>query len=122
MNLLLKKLLQLQTLEFGNGKARESAEKTAALRAQIPPSLLQSYDRMRARGRKAVAPLRNQVCTGCHMQVPRGVFINILTNDAVRACDHCGRFLYVTDADETLDLTNPPRRKSRRTDEMAQSA
>ena len=44
----------------------------AELRGVIPAQILAHYDRLAVRGKKGVAVIRNQVCTGCHMKLPIG--------------------------------------------------
>lgn len=87
-------LLKLQTLEFSD-TAAANAEPIQKLRAQVPPPILAHYDRLVARGKKGVAAVRNQVCTGCHMQVPLAVTMTIMHGDDIQICETCGRYLYL---------------------------
>ena len=77
MNDLLTSLLQLQALEFDEPSSRGAETQISELRARIPQPILGHYDRLAARGKKGVAVVRNQVCTGCHMRLPIGT-INTL--------------------------------------------
>ena len=97
MNEIIKSLLQLQSLEF-HGKASPAQEKQIAeLRAQIPPPVLAHYERLVARGKKGVALVRNQVCTACHINVPRGVVVTLMNNTDIQLCVNCGRYLYLAE-------------------------
>lgn len=89
-------LLVLQRLEMET-KRRSAADKEtiAALRAKIPQPILAHYDRMRVRGKLAVAIVRNKVCTACHMTVPIGVMAVLQRGDDVQLCGNCGRYLYL---------------------------
>src|SRR5580765_5291528 len=79
MNAILQTLLKLQNLEFGSPLAVSTHETEAgALRADIPPALLDHYDRFRARGKKGIALLVNQVCTGCHMSVTTAKLAHVM--------------------------------------------
>src|SRR3974390_1293150 len=94
MNVILQNLLTLQTLEFGEVTGEESAARVAEPRAVITPTFLCHYDRLRARGKKGLASVRNQVCTGCHMRVPIGLLTALMRDEDVQLCDSCGRYLY----------------------------
>ena len=70
MNNVLQDLLKLQALEFGETADKKTEAQAAELRGKIPQPIIGHYDRLRVRGKKGVAVVRNQVCTGCHMHVP----------------------------------------------------
>ena len=99
MNELLQNLIRLQSLEFekNTGKATETA--IAELRGKIPSQILGHYDRLVAHGKKGLAAVRGQVCTGCHMSLPIGVVATLMRGDDIQLCDSCGRYLYL--AEET---------------------
>ena len=98
MNELLQNLIKLQSLEFENitGKAAESA--IAELRGKIPPQILGHYDRLVAHGKKGLAAVHGQVCTGCHMQVPLAVVMTLKRGQDIQLCENCGRYLYLPEA------------------------
>ena len=95
MNDLLRDLLKLQSLDFGGaGNAAAAAEAARAeVRARIPSPILGHYDRLVVRGKKGVALVRNQVCTGCHMRLPIGVINTLMHGLDIQLCDSCGRYL-----------------------------
>jgi len=95
MNDLLQSLLQLQALTFG--EKQDSSVETArnGLRAKIPAQILGHFDRLVARGKKGVAVVRNQVCTGCHMRVPIGAINTLRQGQDIQLCESCGRYLYL---------------------------
>jgi hypothetical protein len=99
MHVVMQALLELQKLEFGPDS--DSTTVTAAsekLRAKVPPQVLGHYDRLRARGKKGVALVReNNVCAECHMQVPVGTVITIMKGEDIQLCGNCGRYLFVED-------------------------
>jgi hypothetical protein len=95
MNAVLQNLLKLQALEFGEVASKDVESEVAALRGQIPPPILGHYDRLRARDKKGVALIRNQVCTGCHMLQPIGKISIIMRDEDIQLCDSCGRYLFL---------------------------
>lgn len=104
MNVLMRNLLELQSLEFDETIRPSTEKRIAELRAEVPEPILGHYDRLGDRGKKGIALVRNQVCTGCHMRVPIAVVIELMHGDDVRLCDNCGRYLYL---DESVPNTPP---------------
>jgi len=104
MHELINNVWKLQTLELADPPAGQPKE-IAALRAQIPSQVLAHYDRLRARGKKGVSLVRNQVCTACHMQVPRGAILTLMRGEDIQLCECCGRYLYLP---ESTAAPTPP--------------
>jgi predicted nucleic acid-binding Zn-ribbon protein len=118
MKELLQNLIQLQSLEFGGDENEKVEAAMAALRAKIPSQILAHYDRLVARGKKGLAAVRGQVCSGCHMQVPLGVVMTLKHGEDIQLCESCGRYLYLPPAVET-EAAEPaaspkPERKKRK--------
>lgn len=101
MNALLQNLLLLQSLESGETTDKNTKTRATELRAQIPVPILAHYDRLSVRGKKGVAIVRNQVCTGCHMRVPIGVISSILHGQDIQLCGNCGRYLCLPEEEGT---------------------
>jgi hypothetical protein len=107
MNEPMQNLLKLQKLEFGAGQGEDAAKTIAALRSKIPPQILGHYDRLRVRGKKGMAAVVNQVCTGCHMKLPLGVVMTIKHGQDIQLCDSCGRYLYLPSESAELPAIEP---------------
>jgi predicted nucleic acid-binding Zn-ribbon protein len=101
MKTLMQDLLKLQALEFNETTEKNTSSKMAELRAKVPAQILAHFDRLIARGKKGVAVVRNQVCTGCHMRLPIGTINTLMQGLDVQLCDSCGRYLYLPDPAET---------------------
>lgn len=102
---LLQELLKLQSLDFDESELDEAGEKEmerkiAELRLHIPLLILNHYDRLVVRGKKGIAAVRNQTCTGCHVQVTRATVINLMHGEDIQVCENCGRYLYLAPAKE----------------------
>ena len=104
MNIVLQNLLKLQALEFGETAEKSVEARAAELRGLIPQPIVGHYDRLRVRGKKGVAVVRNQVCTGCHMHVPIGQITVLMRGEDIQLCESCGRYLYLPDPAETEAL------------------
>ncbi|HWI59900.1 MAG TPA: C4-type zinc ribbon domain-containing protein [Bacillota bacterium] len=101
MNDLLQTLLKLQALDFAENTTTSTDSLKAELRARVPQQILGHYDRLVARGKKGIAIVRNQVCTGCHMRIPIGTVNTLMQGTDVQLCDTCGRYLCLAPAEET---------------------
>jgi predicted nucleic acid-binding Zn-ribbon protein len=118
MKTVMRNVLKLQTIEFGETKNAGDVAVIAELRSEIPSQILDHYDRLRARGKKGLAAVRNQVCGSCHMQVPLGVVMALRHGHDIQRCENCGRYLYLPE--ETMavpmaaTLAAKPVRTSRR--------
>ncbi|HCC69099.1 MAG TPA: hypothetical protein DEP99_04350 [Nitrospiraceae bacterium] len=42
----------------------------------------------------AVVQTKDEVCMGCHMNIPPQLYNDIKNNDSILACSHCNRILY----------------------------
>jgi predicted nucleic acid-binding Zn-ribbon protein len=60
----------------------------------IDPEVLPLYEKIKTRNGIAIAPARNEVCTGCNMKIPPQLFNEILTLSRMIQCPNCGRILY----------------------------
>ena len=117
MNDLLTNLLKLQAIDFA-----ETTEKNVAnreeLRARVPQQILAHYDRLVARGKKGVAIVRNQVCTGCHMRLPIGTVNTLMQGHDIQLCDSCGRYLVLAQpepkAEEPIAPAKPASKSRKR--------
>jgi predicted nucleic acid-binding Zn-ribbon protein len=104
MNSVLQNLLKLQALEFGETAVKNVEAQAAELRGLVPQPIVSHYDRLRVRGKKGVAVVRNQVCTGCHMHVPIGQITVLMRGEDIELCETCGRYLYLPDPAEVEAL------------------
>jgi len=111
MDELIRNLLALQTLEFSQAPVANAAALTVELRGKIAPQILAHYDRLRVRGKKGLAAVSNQVCTGCHMRLPLAVIMTLKHGQDMQLCDNCGRYLYLLDPAQSPPPTDLPAAK-----------
>jgi hypothetical protein len=116
MNSVLQSLLRLQGLELGGQPKNPSL--AAELRAAVPQAMLVKYDRLRARGKKGIAVVRDRVCTSCRMQVPIAVVATLMRGNVTEVCGNCGLYLCLpepAEAQESLGIAAPvPRARKRK--------
>ena len=101
-------LLKLQTLDFDQKNDPNAASIRTELRNGIPQPILAHYDRLVGRGKKGVAVVRNQVCTGCHMRLPIGTINTLMQRHDIQLCDTCGRYLYLAEPEPANADTAAP--------------
>jgi predicted nucleic acid-binding Zn-ribbon protein len=107
----LTNLLKLQALDFKEITDKDAESHREELRNTIPQPILAHYDRLIARGKKGVALVRNQVCTGCHMRLPIGTINTLMQNQDIQLCDTCGRYLYLEEIPEATPAAQEPAAK-----------
>lgn len=99
-----EKLLEVQRIELENERLTPDQEaQSARLRAQIPATVLDRFDRWVSRGKRAVALVRNGVCCECHLRLPSGTLAALAYTTEIHYCDNCTRLLYLPE-DESLGL------------------
>ncbi len=64
--------------------------------ADIAPELLKAFIKVKKMcpDGKAVAPVRNSICMGCHMNIPPQMFNELQRFDSLKLCPFCNRILY----------------------------
>ena len=72
---------------------KEEAQRRTAAEG-IDPEWLSRYERIFTRRDRALVPLENGVCGGCHMTLPPSVFHDTQKQDRMVSCNFCGRLLY----------------------------
>lgn len=95
MKEIMENLFELQSLEFDKTIRPKTQDRIAELRAKIPAPILAHYDRLADQGKKGVAVVRNQTCSGCHMRLPLGLVLDVRHAQDVCLCDNCRRYLYL---------------------------
>jgi len=106
---IIEQLCRLQELELGPAAGTAVARCEAEIiRADVMPVVLGHYDRLVARGKKAVALVRHGVCTGCQMQLPSGLHAKLLRDDDVCVCENCARYLKLAPVEPAPAEAKPP--------------
>jgi len=96
----LRKLTEFDTalgkLSRNTEQYQEMLDKIESQRAPLPTSILGHYDRRKARGKLAIAPVLRGVCGACHLSIPSGRVADLRRKPAeLNVCDHCGAFIYL---------------------------
>jgi predicted nucleic acid-binding Zn-ribbon protein len=110
MKNIIENLLKLQSHEFSGATGPAAKKRLAELRTPIPPPILAHYDRLVARGKKGFAVIRHQVCSECHVQVPRNTVLILMHGDDIQICENCGRYLCLP---EHVNPAQPPKKNKK---------
>ncbi len=109
----MESMLQIQELQLVQEEDPESHPELVKLRKTVPPQILGHFDRMLARGKKAVAPVRNRTCTGCRMNIPVGTIAVLMRDEDIQLCGSCGRYLYLAPEPPLEPAPEPAPKKKR---------
>lgn len=60
----------------------------------INPEILPLYEKIKIRNGEVLAVARNEICTGCNMNIPAQLFNEILTLSRIIQCPNCKKILY----------------------------
>jgi hypothetical protein len=73
-------------------------EKSSVMRGEISPGLLKRYETIKTRSHGlAVISAWKEICTGCHMNIPPQLYIELQKSDDIQYCPHCNRIIYWED-------------------------
>src|SRR3989337_908884 len=98
-------LKEMETLE---GLETEVKEKENTLNEKekkkmvslINPEIHTLYERIRRRNGVVIVQARNELCTGCNMNIPPQLFNEVLTSKRMIQCPNCQRILYCEETTE----------------------
>ena len=96
MKEIMEALLKLQEAQIrAELNPGEENSTTRKWRKDVPKPIQGHFDRLRARGKKGVAIIRNGTCNGCYMKVALGVMVTLRNGTDIQLCGNCGRYLYL---------------------------
>lgn len=112
---LMELLVRIQQLQFFDGEDPATHPELKNLRAEVPPQVLGHADRLIARGKKAVAVIEHNVCTGCRMGLPVGTVLAVRHGVDFHLCGNCGRYLHLpAEPDAPAPEARPKRKRAAR--------
>ena len=84
---------EIKTIEKDENKVSKNKDK---LMNEIDTKALAFYTKIRNwAGDTSVVPVIEQICHGCFIKLNDQSYIDILKNEEITTCTHCGRILYV---------------------------
>lgn len=99
LDTMLKEIEEVKALGFDvNSEGEATLTRTRAeLGQNIKKQLLNNYERLRGRYKRAIVPVKEDTCLGCFMRVPTSITAQGRTDVEVLNCENCGRILYWLD-------------------------
>lgn len=68
-------------------------EQKKELIKNIDDDLFKRYETIKEKKSKPIALVKNDICSGCHMDIPLYIISKLKKNDEIINCDNCGRII-----------------------------
>ena len=83
-------------------KSRQEPKKTekSKILEKINSDVLPIYEQVIKRNGRALALVNNEICTGCNMNIPPQLYIQVLTQKKIYQCPNCKKILYTNTREE----------------------
>jgi predicted nucleic acid-binding Zn-ribbon protein len=92
-----RKTLERETRDLESALT-ELRKKRSQIVAAMDKGIYQEYMRRLESGQgMAVAEVRDEVCMGCHMNIPPQLYVEVRKGENILHCPQCGRYLYYPD-------------------------
>jgi predicted nucleic acid-binding Zn-ribbon protein len=89
---------QAVTEEASESKSRyaDLDREVQTVEAEVAPELLKAFAKIKKMSPdgKALAPVRDSICLGCHMNIPPQMYNEVQRFDSLKLCPFCNRILY----------------------------
>jgi len=97
IDLMIEETSEVEKLGFpvsGYSELRKAREELAS---NISKPILFRYERLRAKLKRAIVPVKNDICLGCFLRQPTSLGIKGREDVEIFTCENCGRMLYWLD-------------------------
>ncbi len=97
LDLMIEEAVEVEKLGFSVTGYNELKKAREELAHVISKPLLFRYERLRAKLKRAIVPVKNDVCLGCFLRQPTSLGAKGREDDQIFTCENCGRMLYWLD-------------------------
>jgi predicted nucleic acid-binding Zn-ribbon protein len=97
IDLMMEETHEVQKLGFSISGVDELKKAREELVARIHKPLLFRYIRLREKLKRAIVPVKNEICLGCFLRQPTSIGAKGREDDQIFTCENCGRMLYWLD-------------------------
>jgi len=97
LDLMISEAHEVETLGFSITGCEELKKAREELAAQINKPLISRYERLRAKLKRAIVPVKNDICLGCFLRQPTSIGVKGREDEIIFTCENCGRILYWID-------------------------
>jgi hypothetical protein len=91
----------LVTFGWPKGAQPSLREQAKPLRGELPPHILNEFDRLKAEGKEPVGGVFHHECGECHAPLSKAALARLRQETEVSRCEHCTRFVYWSDSLES---------------------
>lgn len=97
IDLMIEEASDVEKLGFNITGCSELKTAREDLATRIHKPLLFRYERLRAKLKRAVVPVKNDICLGCFLRQPTSIGAKGREDEELFTCENCGRMLYWLD-------------------------
>ena len=97
IDLMIEEADEVEKLGFNITGCSELKAAREDLASRISKPLLARYERLRAKLKRAIVPVKNDICLGCFLRQPTSIGVKGREDDQIFTCENCGRILYWID-------------------------
>ncbi|TDI87493.1 MAG: hypothetical protein E2O76_17220 [Caldithrix sp.] len=85
---------EVKQIGFKVGGKEKLKEARSQLAEKLSKPLLYNYENLRKRYKRAIIPVKDDICLGCFMRIPTSLITRGRSDQDVINCEGCGRVLY----------------------------
>ncbi len=97
IDLMIEEAADVEKLGFAITGCDELKKAREELAANISKPLLFRYERLRGKLKRAIVPVKNDICLGCFLRQPTAIGVQGREGSEIFTCENCGRMLYWLD-------------------------
>lgn len=94
LDIMIKDVEDVKHIGFEVEGKEQLQEARNELTEKINRPLLFNYEKLKKRYKRAIVPVKDDVCLGCFMRVPTQLITRGRSDQEVINCEGCGRILY----------------------------
>jgi len=97
IDLMIEESNEVEKLGFAITGCSELEKARDEVASRIKKPLLFRYERLRAKLKRAIVPVKNDICLGCFLRQPTSIGAKGREESELFTCENCGRMLYWLD-------------------------
>ena len=97
IDLMIEESNEVEKLGFSITGCSELEKAREEIASRIKKPLLFRYERLRAKLKRAIVPVKNDICLGCFLRQPTSIGAKGREETELFTCENCGRMLYWLD-------------------------
>lgn len=97
LDLMIEESEEVEKLGFSITGYNELKNAREELAEKISKPLLYRYERLRGKLKRAIVPVKNDICLGCFLRQPTSISSQGREGADIFTCENCGRMLYWLD-------------------------